>query len=211
MHPNETLDSIVSRRSVRAFASMPVPHESLEKLIEMASYAPSPLNNQPWRFLVTEDRSVIRKISNIVDERVSSIEKDVHEHMRMEYHAYRGNATFFKEAAALIIVLLKPMTSDARGHRWGVPGFFSNEREVRGDIMCIGAACQNILLAARSLGLGTCMMLYPLIANEPVREMLDIRAPWEVMAYIPVGFPDGPLPEMPKRRDLGKIVRYIKG
>jgi len=94
-------------------------------------------------------------------------------------------------------------------NHWGVPGFFANERQARGDIMCIGAACQNIMLAATSMGLGTCMMLYPLIANESVRELLDIRLPWEIMAYIPIGYPKEPPPEAPKRRQLKRIVRYI--
>ena len=91
---------------------------------------------------------------------------------------------------------MKPLDNDSKGRLWGVPGFFKNERRARGDILCIGAACQNIMLAAESFGLGSCMMLYPLIADEDVRELLDIRFPWEIMAYIPLGRPAAERPRL---------------
>jgi nitroreductase len=55
---------IKSRRSVRAFADKPVPKEKIEAILEVAVWAPSATNEQPWRFIIIEDKSVIKLVSN---------------------------------------------------------------------------------------------------------------------------------------------------
>lgn len=206
---NTTLQSIKERRSVREFSDKEVSREELEKLVDAAMHAPSPMNNQPWQFKVIRSKKVIEKIANIVKEKAESVGEKVDRSYRVQYNRYLHDAVFFKEATALIIVLMKPMNSDARGHLWGVPGFFKSEREARGDIMAVGAACQNIMVAAESMNLGTCMMLYPLIADDEVREMFDIRDPWKIMCYIPVGHKTEEK-EKPKRRKIERLVTFIE-
>ncbi len=206
---NETLETIFARRSHRQFLSDPVEREDLETVIQAAAHAPSPLNNQPWRFIVIENRETIAKIADFVKTQTESIRDRVLKGAMDEYNEYCKNAVFFAEAPALIIVLLKPIDNDSKGRLWGVPGFFKNERRARGDIMSIGAACQNLMLAAESLGLCTCMMLYPLIADEDVRELLDIRIPWEIMAYFPIGKKVEQNVALPKRRNTARIVEFV--
>lgn len=206
---NETMQTIMKRRSVRQFEATPIPRETLDMLIEVGCMAPSPMNNQPWRFIVVQSPNVIAKIAASVESRISAIEQEILPGARADYLMYRDNALFFRNAPALIFVLLKPLNSDAKGHLWGVPGFFGNERCVRGDIMSIGAACQNIMLAARSLGLGSCMMLYPLVALDDIRELLGVEEPWQVMACIPVGYGTGEQP-VPQRRPKNKrVVEFL--
>jgi nitroreductase len=206
---NETLQTIHRRRSVRAFTPAPVPREVLEALVLAGAAAPSPLNNQPWRFVVVQRRSCIKAIADAVEKKAASIKDMVNLAARQDYLAYCRDAVFFRNAGALIVVLLKPMSGEAREHHWGVPGYFENERRARSDILCIGAAGQNILLAAESLGYGACMMLYPLAAGDTVAALLGIEAPWEIMCFIPVGVRAGDLPPAPKRRAPERIVRYI--
>lgn len=208
---NETLETILHRRSTREFSKKPIPREVLETLMDMAMHAPSPMNNQPWSFKVVTSPTMIDHIAQEVQTLAESVGDKVDRSARVEYNRYLKDAVFFKEAPAVIVVCMKPMNSDARGYLWGLPGFFKDEIEARGDIMCMGAACQNIQLAAESLGLGTCMMLYPLIANDTVRPLLDIRDPWKIMCYIPVGYkPENSTIEKPKRRKLDRLVTFIK-
>lgn len=205
------METILNRRSTRHFSDEPIKKDTLEQLIDMAVHAPSPLNNQPWRFHVITKKETIDNIASFVMTEAQKIEKDVISSAQHDYQQYLENATFFKEAQALVLVQLKPMNYDARGHLWGVPGFFSNEINARGDIMSLGAACQNIMLAAESLNLGSCLMLYPLIANNEVRTLLDIRKPWEIMAYIPLGYKKKQTTQtVPKRRNRDKIVTFIE-
>lgn len=208
---NPTLETILNRRSVRNFSDKPISRETLETVMEMAMHAPSPMNNQPWNFKVITSRKIIDTIAEEVKKEAESVGDLVARGSRAEYRRYLKDALFFKSAPAVIIVSMKPMNSDARGHLWGLPGFFKDEIEARGDILCVGAACQNIMLAAESLGLGSCMMLYPLIANKTVRPMLDIRDPWKVMCYIPVGYNAYKSKnEKPKRRNIDRVVTFIE-
>ncbi len=61
----DLLDVIRSRRSVRKFSADPVPEELIEKLLEAGRWAPSGLNNQPWRFAVVTNRETVTAISKL--------------------------------------------------------------------------------------------------------------------------------------------------
>jgi nitroreductase len=208
---NDVLTVIARRRSVREFNSTPIPPEKLEKVIIAGTYAPSPFNNQPWRFIACSDTDTIKKITRITAEKIDAFSPVINKEATHDFQQYRKNALFFSEAGALIIVLMKPLIAHAKNRFWGVSDAFSYEDRVRSDIMCIGAACQNILLAAESLNLSACLMQYPLIADDKVREMMNIKRPWEIMAYIPLGNKSANTSvSVPKRRPVDRIIRYIR-
>ncbi len=54
----DILEIIKSRRSIRKFNTTPVPEDLLEKILDAGRWAPSGLNNQPWRFAVIEDNTL---------------------------------------------------------------------------------------------------------------------------------------------------------
>jgi nitroreductase len=56
---------IRTRRSIRKFTEKPVPDEVIEKIIEAGTWAPSGLNNQPWRFAVIKESELKREISTL--------------------------------------------------------------------------------------------------------------------------------------------------
>ena len=56
---------ITSRRSIRRFTPDPVPEDLVERVLEAGRWAPSGLNNQPWRFAIVRDREHIREISKL--------------------------------------------------------------------------------------------------------------------------------------------------
>jgi len=60
---NEITKNILSRRSIRRFSEQTIPAESVETLLECARFAPSGLNNQPWRFIVVDDQNLRAEIS----------------------------------------------------------------------------------------------------------------------------------------------------
>ena len=60
---NPILEAIFRRRSVRDYLDKPVPKEIIKKIIEAGIWAPSGLNNQPWRFVIVEDKSVKSQIA----------------------------------------------------------------------------------------------------------------------------------------------------
>jgi nitroreductase len=56
---------IRTRRSIRKFTEKPVADEVIEKIIEAGTWAPSGLNNQPWRFAVIKESELKREISTL--------------------------------------------------------------------------------------------------------------------------------------------------
>jgi nitroreductase len=61
----EAMEAITTRRSVREFTDEPVSEQELDRLIDAARWAPSGLNNQPWRFMKITDRSLITGVSGL--------------------------------------------------------------------------------------------------------------------------------------------------
>ena len=58
----EALEAIRTRRSIRAYQDRPVPEELILKLLAAAMQAPSARNQQPWQFVVIDDRAILAKI-----------------------------------------------------------------------------------------------------------------------------------------------------
>lgn len=58
-----TIETILSRRSIRSYTSEPVTRSDIIKILEAARWAPSGLNNQPWKFIVVQDRNTIDKLA----------------------------------------------------------------------------------------------------------------------------------------------------
>ena len=57
------LEAIKTRRSIRKFTSEDVDDRTINQIIEMGTWAPSGLNNQPWKFVVIKDKEVLEKLS----------------------------------------------------------------------------------------------------------------------------------------------------
>ncbi len=63
----DVLEVIKKRRSVRVFQKREIPKGSLEKICEAGRWAPSGLNNQPWRFLILKDREDLKTLSHFTE------------------------------------------------------------------------------------------------------------------------------------------------
>ncbi len=61
----DLLEGIYSRRSVRDFTAEPVAREQVMEILTAGSWAPSGLNNQPWRFVVVEDRDMRHALAQL--------------------------------------------------------------------------------------------------------------------------------------------------
>ncbi len=61
----DCLDFLITRRSIRRYEDRDVPLELILRAIDIARYAPSAKNTQPWRVIIVRDRRVLDKLSNI--------------------------------------------------------------------------------------------------------------------------------------------------
>jgi nitroreductase len=184
-----TLDVIAARRSIRKFKDIPVPEEMVQTILTAAVQAPSAKNSQPWRFIIVR--------SNKKAEMVRVFRKGIAAWKARGQDVGSGDWTAaVMEQAPVNIFVFNP-----NGSRQSVDHF----QDVV-DIQSIGAAIQNMLLAAHDLGLGTLWICDVFYAYEELSEWLG--EPGEMIAAVSLGYADenpGPRP----RRPLSEVVRVI--
>ena len=129
---NETLKNIAKRYTCRDFKGMPLTEGQIEELVKAALAAPSARNLQPWHVIMVTDKALIDELdAEGMDLLSKSEDRSTYEHMMS-----RGGKLFYN-APCMAIVL-----SD--GSKWGT--------------LDSGILCQNVVIAAESMGLGTCIV-----------------------------------------------------
>lgn len=63
---NETLNTILTRRSTRKFLNKPIPKEDLELIIQAGLHAPSGMGRQTWQFTVVKNRDKIQLLASVI-------------------------------------------------------------------------------------------------------------------------------------------------
>ena len=205
----EFTDLARQRRSVRKFKDEPINKEEIVEIIRIATQAPSPGNDQMWSFQVVINEEAKEKMVDIVTKK---LERLIFE-LKMNSEQYKQiikAATFFVEAPAVIVVSTKQYRSkiDAMLKESGLNEKDIDSLRARPDLQSVGAAIQNLLLAAWEKGYGTCWMCGPLIAASALEKILQVEKPWKLMALIPMGVPNQELkPKMVKKID--EVLEFV--
>ena len=63
---NETMNTILTRRSIRKFTDKPIPKEVLEDLVKAALHAPSGMGKQTWKFTVITNKDAIKRLADAI-------------------------------------------------------------------------------------------------------------------------------------------------
>ncbi len=156
------------QRAVRAFAGREVPDELVERVLQAAIHAPSGSNSQPWHFIVVRDQRVKDQLSEAYEEAFAQAYGDS--------PPPRGAGRQpLSQVPVLIVACL-----DIEGRA----GFQTGAS--------IYPACQNLMLAARALGLGSVLTTMHRLRRERVHEVLGIPENVESAAIIPLGWPARP-------------------
>jgi len=189
----DVFHAIKERRSCREFQPEPVSEETIEKILDAAAWAPSPLNMQPWEFVVITSSEVKDKIfAESVRCKDWALEKSGWKWLG----GYKVD--FVKSAPVIIAVVGDPKKS-------GVDMFM--EEGPSGYQHACAAAIQNMLLAAHASGLGA--LWFTFFDRKPMREILGIDEKKTPVALVCLGKPDGKPTAMP-RKDVKDKTSYIK-
>lgn len=179
---NETIRTIMSRKSVRSFTEQAIPVEMMETMLKAAMAAPSGSNIQPWHFVVLTDKSQYERV----------------------FENNFNLKTFNSAAAVVVFCADTTVTRPPRDNPDGEPVTRPN-RTWRDDM---GACTENFLLAAESLGLGAVWTAsYP----DPVRFLTmkrELGMPDNFLPYcaVAVGYPAGD--EQPKDKWKPERIHY---
>ena len=185
-------EAIFTARSMRHFKPNSVSQEQLEYIIEAATMAPSAGNGQMWSFVVVADPEQRRRIAEAYREVGRAYIRDsiladpnIPADRERVYTKAMHNVEHLDEAPVIIIPCLPMRAPD-------------DADIASGAFSTIYPACQNIILAARALGLGTVLITLatdysPIKPQEAdsLNKILDLPDGVTTAAIIPVGYPKG--------------------
>ena len=175
--------TIRERRSIRRYQPRPIPRETLLRLVEAATWAPSAHNRQPWRFVILEAGESKTLLADTMAERLAA---DLRADGVSEEAIARDTGRSRERltgAAALVLVCLT--MADMDEYPDGRRQSFEHQMAAQGVAM----AAQNLLLAAHAEGLGAVWMCAPLFCQGAVRAALDLPADYEPQGVIALGWP----------------------
>ncbi|NJD61238.1 MAG: nitroreductase family protein [Deltaproteobacteria bacterium] len=191
----DVFEAMKGRLSVRKFRKEPVPRQTLLKMVESASWAPSAGNAQNVRFLVVEDKELLARMKGIVDEIISRTTGK-----NIAPDKVNSHNLFYAAPAAVCVIGTPYESSTDRILREKDPDRYRIRRfQVNPSLQSISAAVTQFTLAAYALGYGTCWMTGPLIAKQELESALSLRYPEELLAIIAVGKPDSPTAKPPRK------------
>ncbi len=192
MAANTIIEVIKSRRAVRSFEDKPVPDESIKTMLEAATYAPSALNIQPWRFTLVTNKEEMKRLSDeakaallptlpdLGDEGINRLKRSLKD---PKFGVFRGAPLLF---------------------------YISGIKSVYAVNDCSNAA-QNMMLAAYSLGIGSCWIGSAVLSGNSPKVKSKLGVPEDNQVYVALifGYPKGGFPVAPEKRPA-QIMKWIE-
>jgi F420 biosynthesis protein FbiB-like protein len=188
------LEAIAARRSIRKFKSDPIPEQVVRAILQAAIQAPSGKNRQPWKFiLVGEDRRAeMMKVMRMGMARMKAEGEDLDS---SEWTAR------VMDQAPLTVFVINPHGK----FPWLAHSIDENFQELV-DVQSVGAAIQNMLLAALDLGLGSLWICDVFYAYEELMGWLGEKG--QMVAAVSLGYP-GEAPAARSRKPFDEVVRRM--
>ena len=210
------LEVLASMRAMRRLKPDPVPNDLLRQIVEAASWAPSASHLQRYSFVVVTDRDQIARLAEIWQAVAGFYRETFFRAPRSDIEpgdfrraldAVEYQSAHFAETPAVIVacydygtypnaVRREMMRAPGAFRRLGgrrTLGLFRNVGRMtnRSEAGSIYPAVQNLLIAARSLGLAATLTTWHLMAEGEVKQVLGIPREVHTYALIPVGWPLG--------------------
>lgn len=182
---NETIKTIKERRAVRAYKDKPIEKEKIKEIIECGLMAPNAMHLQPWKFIAVTNRDLIKETAKRIQDKLIDNPKY---HFVKERAKTKPDAIFY--SAPLVIFIL----GDKENH-WS-------------PLDCSFAA-ENMLIAAKSFGLGSCPigMARYIKDEKDIIEKLGFDKNYELIITLVFGYPD----EEPKPKERkNDVVKWVE-
>ena len=206
----DLFDALHSQRAVRRFRAEPIADAVLREILAAATRAPSARNTQPWAFVAVRDAAAKAAIGRVYLDAwrraqafTAAADADADIKERADYapmmRAVDHLATHLHEAPVLVLcgldtTRLGPM-ADGHGTILAPLSAYAS----------IFPAVQNLMLAARGLGVGSTLTTVFHGADADIRAAVGIPAHIHIAALIPLGYPTRPF-RATVRRPLDEVA-----
>jgi nitroreductase len=214
-------DVALNRRSIRAFLSKPVPREKIEKAVEVARWAPSWGNTQPWEVLVA-DGVKAQELGRLFEEEAkkgSAPRPDI----EMPGQFPEPHITRYKELGKTLFAAVGIARDDAQAraqHYLNMYNFFGaptvvyllidSRLNVPYSCLDVGSFGTTFCYAALQEGLGTIYLAASMHFPDIVRKVLELPEDKKVVIGIAVGFPNPDAPGGLFRSDRDPVETILR-
>jgi len=193
---------VKTRRSVRKFKPIAVSREVVYSILDLATWAPSAHNAQPWRCIVIDDENVKVKLASEMSKvwlsdmfRDGVAKEEAEKIVRLES---------WERIIKSPIVIIVCLTMENM-HKY--PDRRRQRAEYLMGVQSVAAFIQTLLLSAHYYGLGACWVCAPLFCPNAVRKILGLPKNVEPQAMITMGYADEE-PAPPPRKKLKDICFF---
>ena len=195
-------EAMETQRAVRRVLPDPVDDAIILRCLELATKAPTGSNAQNWEFVVVKDRSKKEQIARLyrvawsVYGRAGQLAGGDRETMRKVARSVQWQVDNFADIPVVVVPCL-------RGQRLPfVPSPPVVESSYYGSIY---PSVQNLLLAARAVGLGGSLITLPLWSTTAIRRLLELPLSVQPVCMVPLGWARGRYGPT-RRRPVGEVV-----
>jgi nitroreductase len=178
---------IKKRRSIRSYKQAPIDRGILERILEAGVWAPSGKNLQNWRIFVLEGKKLDEYLS-ISQKSWLSVKDNLEKRLKPSLYQFTERF-FYTLGGAPVVILAFAEINDQ-----------DNPQTQVGNVYL---AIQNIVLAAESEGLGSCIMGSPLEVESDIRKFLNLenRTDWKLICGLTLGYPAHEPPTPPRKME----------
>jgi nitroreductase len=198
----DLLEGLATTRAIRRFRDEPVTDEQLATILFAATRAPSGSNRQPFRFLVLRDGEPAAQAKGLLGGAARRFWQAKRRDDR--YDAGSGGDPSSPKAR-LASVMQAFVDGFERVPVVVLAGMVRYRPPHPGEGASVYPACQNLLLAARAVGLGGVMTQWQGLCEAELRALLAVPDDVALHATIALGHPAGSHGPV-RRRPLGEVV-----
>jgi len=217
----EVTDAIRNRKSTRAFINKPVSDELINDILECARWAPSGVNSQPWQVAVLTGETKL-KVSKVLAKLRADGAKAKQDY---EYYPTEIKEPYISRKRACGHALynaigIKRNDIEKRKAQWmknyqgfGSPVtllFFVDAILEKGSWVDAGMFIQNIMLAARGLGLETCPQAALAEYPDAIRKILNIPNSKKLICGMALGYADYDDPSYQYRTEREPVENFAQ-
>ncbi len=178
------------RRSIRSYKDNPVSVEVIQEIIKESTLAPSAGNEQPWKFIIVNNKGLLQRISDECKQNILNRIQNNPDDYACKYSDMLQNKSFniFYNAQTLIIIL--------------------GESNIKNLQLDCTLAASYLMMSAASKGLGTCWINFAKeITNPDLLLEIGIPRNHTIVAPIIIGYP-AVEPSIPKRKKA-QILKIV--
>ncbi len=191
---NEVLKTIYERRALRKYSARPVFRSDIEQIIDAGRMAPSAINKQPWKFYVLTSKEDIQAFSNEISWAAT---KEMSHLKQNKDEALKNGAGIFKYTHQVDFYKIE----DIVFHEAPVVIFISAPKDNKWATIDIGMCTQNMMLAAKSMGLDTCPVgMGKYVEQTLIYSRLPIPKEEQIVLALTLGYGD----EEPKMHERAR-------